>query len=71
MFPHLNHCDRPLCVSDSIDKLWQSAVSVPADSHRYEAGEGHASDPEGGRRTCHREEDDGSSPALDAGAEVE
>ena len=65
------NCDRPLYVSDSIDKQWQSAVSVPADSRTCEVGEGHAWDPEGDRHTCHSEEDGGSSPALDAGVEVE
>ena len=64
-------CDGPLYVSDSIDTQWQSAASVPADSHTNAVEEDHASDPEGDRRTCRTEEDDDSSPALDAGGEVE
>ena len=70
VLPH-QRCDGPLYVSDSIDTQWQSAASVPAGSHTDEVEEGHASDPEGGRRTCRREEDDDSSPALGAGGEVE
>ena len=68
---HLNRRHRSLCVSDSIGKQWPSAASGPAGSRTDEVGEGHASDPEGGRHTCHTEEDGGSSPALDAGEEVE